>query len=39
MVKYQKIYAICGMLSPIVFNLIWIIHKEGIGFSRIFETM
>jgi hypothetical protein len=25
MVKYQKIYAICGMLSPIVFNLIWII--------------
>jgi len=25
MVKYQKIYAICGMLSPIIFNLIWII--------------
>jgi hypothetical protein len=25
MVKYQKIYAICGILSPIVFNLIWII--------------
>ncbi|UCC19458.1 MAG: hypothetical protein JSV62_15370, partial [Promethearchaeota archaeon] len=25
MVKYQKVYAICGMLSPIVFNLIWII--------------
>ena len=25
MVKNQKIYAICGMLSPIVFNLIWII--------------
>ncbi|NVM37348.1 MAG: DUF998 domain-containing protein [Candidatus Lokiarchaeota archaeon] len=25
MTKYQKIYAICGMLSPIVFNLIWII--------------
>lgn len=24
MVKNQKIYAICGMLSPIVFNLIWI---------------
>jgi hypothetical protein len=25
MVKNQKIYAICGMLAPIVFNLIWII--------------
>jgi hypothetical protein len=25
MIKNQKIYAICGMLSPIVFNLIWII--------------
>jgi len=25
MVKNQEIYAICGMLSPIVFNLIWII--------------
>ena len=25
MVKYQKIYAICGILIPIVFNLIWII--------------
>lgn len=25
MVKNQKLYAICGMLSPIVFNLIWII--------------
>ncbi|MFX0075919.1 MAG: DUF998 domain-containing protein [Candidatus Hermodarchaeota archaeon] len=25
MAKYQKFYAICGMLSPIVFNLIWII--------------
>lgn len=25
MVKYQKVYAVCGMLSPIVFNLIWII--------------
>ena len=24
MTKYQKIYAICGMLSLIVFNLIWI---------------
>ena len=25
MVKNQKLYGICGMLSPIVFNLIWII--------------
>jgi len=25
MVKNQKLYAICGMLGPIVFNLIWII--------------
>jgi hypothetical protein len=25
MVKYQKLYAICGMLSPVVFTLIWII--------------
>jgi len=25
MVKNQKIYAICGLLGPIVFNLIWII--------------
>jgi len=25
MVKNQKIYAICGILGPIVFNLIWII--------------
>ncbi len=25
MVKYQKIYGICGMLSVIIFNLIWII--------------
>jgi hypothetical protein len=25
MIKNQKIYAICGMLSPIIFNLIWII--------------
>jgi len=25
MIKNQKIYAICGLASPIVFNLIWII--------------
>ena len=25
MVKYQKIYAICGMLSPIVFTMLWIL--------------
>lgn len=25
MTKYQKIYAICGLAGPIVFNLIWII--------------
>jgi len=25
MIKYQKVYAICGMLSPIIFNMIWIL--------------
>lgn len=25
MVKNQKVYAICGLLGPVVFNLIWII--------------
>jgi len=25
MIKYQKVYAICGMLSIIVFNMIWIL--------------
>jgi len=25
MVKYQKIYAICGLISPVLFNLIWIL--------------
>jgi len=25
MVKYQKVYAICGMLSPLVFTMLWIL--------------
>ena len=25
MVKHQKIYGICGMLSPIVFTMLWIL--------------
>ena len=25
MVKYQKIYAICGMISPVIFTMIWIL--------------
>lgn len=25
MIKYQKVYAICGMLSPIIFTMIWIL--------------
>jgi hypothetical protein len=25
MVKYQKVYAICGMLSPLIFTLLWIL--------------